>query len=75
MDEVERNGGFVALGRLDMYVERSGSGGVPLIVIHGGYGTVDDSRSFVNHLAPSREVITVELEGHVERAFRVAASL
>jgi pimeloyl-ACP methyl ester carboxylesterase len=64
MDEVERSGRLVGLGRLDMYVERSGSGGIPLIVIHGGYGTVDDSRSFVSHLAPHREVVTVELEGH-----------
>lgn len=57
--------GYVTLDGLEMYYERHGSGGQPLVLLHGGLLTIDLAFGMMMPaLAASREVIAVELQGH-----------
>lgn len=69
--------GYASVNGLDLYYEMHGSSGgdVPLIVLPGGFMTVEAMGAIVPHLAASRQVIGVELQGHghtadVDRALR-----
>ncbi len=56
--------GYAPVNGLQMYYEIHGSGGVPLVILHGAFGTVDMFGPLVPALAETRTVITVELQGH-----------
>ncbi len=56
--------GYASVGDLQMYWRSHGSGGTPLIVVHGGYGLVDMFGDLFPRLAEQRRVIGVELQGH-----------
>jgi len=56
--------GYAPVNGLQMYYEIHGSGGVPLVILHGAFGTVDMFRPLVPPLAEKRQVITVEMQGH-----------
>ena len=56
--------GYAPVNGLQMYYEIHGSGGVPLVILHGAFGTVDMSGPLVPPLAEKRQVITVEMQGH-----------
>jgi len=56
--------GYAPVNGVQMYWRSQGEGGTPLIVVHGGFGTVDLSAGLIERLADSRRVIAVELQGH-----------
>ena len=56
--------GYAPVNGLQMYYEIHGSGGVPLLILHGAFGTVDMFGPLVPALAETRQVITVEMQGH-----------
>ena len=56
--------GYAPANGLETYYEIHGSGGVPLVVLHGAYMTVEAMGPVVPGLAESRQVIGVELQGH-----------
>jgi pimeloyl-ACP methyl ester carboxylesterase len=48
-----------------MYYELHGEGGVPLVLLHGGFSTIDlDFGRVLPALAATRQVIATELQGH-----------
>jgi pimeloyl-ACP methyl ester carboxylesterase len=62
--EVPVETGYAPVNGLRMYYEIHGSGGVPLVILHGAFGTVDMFGPLVPALAETRQVITVEMQGH-----------
>lgn len=56
--------GYAPVGDVQMYWRSMGTGGTPLIVVHGGYGLVDMFGDLLPRLAERRRVIAVELQGH-----------
>jgi pimeloyl-ACP methyl ester carboxylesterase len=56
--------GFAPIGDLRMYWRSLGSGGTPLVVVHGGFGLVDTWGEVLDRLAERRRVVAVELQGH-----------
>jgi pimeloyl-ACP methyl ester carboxylesterase len=57
-------GSRATVNGIDLYYERHGSG-APLILLHGGLGTIDEIFGrLLPALAERREVIAVELQGH-----------
>lgn len=49
---------------INMYYEIHGSGGTPLILIPGSFGTASTYKDIIPVLAASRQVIAIELQGH-----------
>ena len=67
--------GYAPVGDVQMYWRSMGTGGTPLVVVHGGYGLIDMFGDLLPRLAEKRRVIGVELQGHghtadVDRPFR-----
>jgi pimeloyl-ACP methyl ester carboxylesterase len=67
--------GYAPVNGLEMYWESRGEGGVPLIVVHGGYGLTTMFGDVLDQLARRRRVIAIELQGHghtadIDRPFR-----
>jgi pimeloyl-ACP methyl ester carboxylesterase len=60
----ETSEGYAAVNGLQMYWRSVGSGGTPLVVVHGGFGTVDMYGDLPERLAQGRRVVSVELQGH-----------
>jgi pimeloyl-ACP methyl ester carboxylesterase len=56
--------GYAPVNGLRMYYEIHGSGGVPLVMLHGAFANVDMFGPLVPALAGTRTVITAELQGH-----------
>src|SRR4051794_38073212 len=56
-------GNYASVNGLNIYYEVHGSG-KPLIMVHGGLGTVDMFAQLLPALAQTRQVIAVELQGH-----------
>lgn len=56
--------GYAAGDGSDVYWEARGSGGTPLLLVHGGYGVASMLEPLAEALAGSRRVISVELRGH-----------
>lgn len=57
--------GYANVNGLRMYYEIHGSGGTPLVVLHGGVLTIDLTfGAMLPGLAADRQVIAVELQGH-----------
>ena len=58
-------GRYADVNGLKMYYEIHGTGGTPLILLHGVLTTIDSSFGHVlPSLAKSRQVIAIELQGH-----------
>jgi pimeloyl-ACP methyl ester carboxylesterase len=55
---------YASVNGLDIYYEIHGSGGTPLIVLPGGFMTVEAMGALVPELAKTRQIIGVELQGH-----------
>ena len=55
--------GHVAVNGVDYYYEIRGEG-EPLLLLHGGLGTMDMFQPLMPIFADGREVITVDLQGH-----------
>lgn len=56
-------GSFAPVNSVTMYYETYGTG-EPLILVHGGLGTIDMFAELIPLLAKERQVIAVELQGH-----------
>lgn len=57
--------GYVDVNGLHMYYERHGQGGIPLVLLHGGFSAIGTSFGvLLPGLSAKREVIAFELQGH-----------
>lgn len=57
--------GYAPVNGLRMYYEVYGSGGTPLVLIHGAFSAIGTSFSgLIPGLSANRQVIAVELQGH-----------
>lgn len=57
--------GYAPVNGLEMYYEIHGSGGAPLVLLHGSFMTIDlNWGELLPILAGSRQVIAVEMQGH-----------
>jgi pimeloyl-ACP methyl ester carboxylesterase len=56
--------GYVTVGGTEMYWESRGSGGPPLLLVHGGYGLASGFDALADRWSRDRRVIAVELDGH-----------
>jgi pimeloyl-ACP methyl ester carboxylesterase len=66
--------GYAPANGVDIYWESRGSGGTPLVLLHGGYGLASIFDGLAGQLAADRQVIALELQGHghtadIDRAF------
>jgi pimeloyl-ACP methyl ester carboxylesterase len=57
-------GQYAPVNGLEMYYEIHGSGGQPIILLHGGLGGTVDFAQLLPLLSQTRQVIAVELQGH-----------
>ena len=74
MSEQSR-GNHAAVNGLDMYYEVLGTG-VPLILLHGGFGATEMFTALLPALAAHRQIIAVDLQGHgrtgdIDRPLRI----
>jgi pimeloyl-ACP methyl ester carboxylesterase len=70
--------GYAPVNGVQMYWRSVGTGGVPLVVVHGGFGLADMYGDLLERLAEGRRVVAVELQGHghtpdVDRPFSYEA--
>jgi pimeloyl-ACP methyl ester carboxylesterase len=56
--------GYAPVNGLELYWESRGSGGTPLVMVHGGFGLTTVFGEVLDLLAADRQVISVELQGH-----------
>jgi pimeloyl-ACP methyl ester carboxylesterase len=56
--------GYAPADGVDVYWESRGSGGTPLIMVHGGYGLTSMFGDVPDLLAEHRQVVAIELQGH-----------
>jgi pimeloyl-ACP methyl ester carboxylesterase len=63
MASTEMRTGYASVGDLEMYYEIHGRG-LPIVLLHGAYMTIDLLGPIVPELAKTRQVIAVELQGH-----------
>jgi pimeloyl-ACP methyl ester carboxylesterase len=56
--------GYAPANGVDVYWESRGSGGTPLVLLHGGYGLASTFDGLAGQLAAGRQVIALELQGH-----------
>ena len=56
--------GYAPLTGLKMYYEIHGSDGVPLILLHGGFGLTERFSPILPLLAANRQVVAADLQGH-----------
>ncbi|HKP51769.1 MAG TPA: alpha/beta hydrolase [Chloroflexia bacterium] len=65
-DEMNKTaaGSYANVNGLNIYYEIHGTGGNPLVLLHGGFMNIDSLGPILPALAETRQVIAVELEGH-----------
>lgn len=56
--------GYAPVNGVRMFWRSLGSGGIPLVVVHGGFGLADMFGDLLARLAQRRRVVAVELQGH-----------
>jgi pimeloyl-ACP methyl ester carboxylesterase len=56
--------GYAPVNGLQMYWESRGTGGTPLVMVHGGFGVTTVFGDVLDLLAKNRQVVAVELQGH-----------
>jgi pimeloyl-ACP methyl ester carboxylesterase len=65
MADATSRSGYAAVNGLQMYYESHGSGGTPLILLHGAFSAIGTSfEALLPGLARGRQVIALELQGH-----------
>lgn len=65
MANTTAHSGYAPVNGLNVYYEIHGSGGQPLVLLHGGLGTIDAMfGQLLPPLAETRQVIGVELQAH-----------
>lgn len=64
MSEAAVTTGYAPVNGVSMYWESRGSGGTPLIAVHGGYGLTTMFGGMLDRLSRHRQVIAIELQGH-----------
>jgi pimeloyl-ACP methyl ester carboxylesterase len=57
-------GGYAAVNGINLYYEKHGSGGVPLVLLHGGVGAIEMFAGNLPALAAGRQVVGVDLQAH-----------
>jgi pimeloyl-ACP methyl ester carboxylesterase len=62
--EQHRATGYAPANGVDIYWESRGSGGTPMLLVHGGYGLASAFDGLTARLAADRQVIAIELQGH-----------
>src|SRR5918999_2880277 len=62
--ETTPRSGYAPVNDLQMYYEIHGSGGVPVVLLHGAYMSTGMMEFLLTGLANSRQVIAVDLQGH-----------
>jgi pimeloyl-ACP methyl ester carboxylesterase len=64
-EEQQMEKGFVTVNGQQMYFERHGKGGTPLVLLHGAFSAIGTSfGAMLPRLAATREVIAFELQAH-----------
>jgi pimeloyl-ACP methyl ester carboxylesterase len=64
-DEIQVESGYADVNGLHMYYEIHGSGGMPLVLLHGAFSNIEtDFATFIPLLAADRQVIGVEQQAH-----------
>ena len=56
--------GYASVNGLNLYYEIHGSGGVPVVLLHGAYMSTGAMQPLLSDLAKSRQIIAVDLQGH-----------
>jgi pimeloyl-ACP methyl ester carboxylesterase len=56
--------GYAPVNGVEMFWESRGTGGTPLIVVHGGFGVTSLLGGLLDRFAERRRVIALELQGH-----------
>jgi pimeloyl-ACP methyl ester carboxylesterase len=56
--------GYAPVNGLDMYYEIHGAGGVPLVLLHGAFMTIETFGPLLPALAETRQVIVPEMQAH-----------
>ncbi|KAF8243848.1 alpha/beta hydrolase fold protein [Wilcoxina mikolae CBS 423.85] len=56
--------GYVPVNGLSIYYEERGTGGVPLLMLHGAFCTISDLRTQMTHLSKTRRVLALEYQAH-----------
>lgn len=56
--------GYATVDGTAVYWESHGSGGRPLLLVHGGYGLASEFEALADRWSRDRQVIAVELDGH-----------
>jgi pimeloyl-ACP methyl ester carboxylesterase len=56
--------GYAPVNGIDIYWESRGSGGTPLVLVHGGFGLASTFDGLAGQLAADRQVFALELQGH-----------
>jgi pimeloyl-ACP methyl ester carboxylesterase len=64
MTQTDMQSGYAPVNSLQMYYEIHGSGGVPVVLLHGAYMSTGMMAWLLSELAKSRQVIAVDLQGH-----------
>jgi pimeloyl-ACP methyl ester carboxylesterase len=59
-----QSAGLVSVNGMQLYWERRGTGGTPIIAIHGGFGLASGLEVLLDEVAEHRCVIAVALQGH-----------
>jgi len=62
--DAEAKSGYAQVNGLRLYYEICGGAGTPLILMHGGIGSIEMFSSILPALASRRKVIAVDLQGH-----------
>jgi len=56
--------GYAAVNGVNMYYEVHGTGGEPVVLLHGAFSSSGGWAEWIRELARSRTVITVDMQGH-----------
>jgi pimeloyl-ACP methyl ester carboxylesterase len=64
MNDTAPQTGYASVNGLNMYYEVHGSGGVPVVLLHGAYMSTGAMQWLLSDLAKSRQIIAVDLQGH-----------
>lgn len=60
----QKTSGYASVNGLEMYWESRGTGGRPLLAVHGGFGLASEFGGLLDEFAATRQVVAVELQGH-----------
>ena len=60
----QQSTGYAPANGVGIYWESRGSGGTPLVLLHGGYGLASMFDPLAGQFAAERQVVALELQGH-----------